>query len=101
MKLADLRKVAIREQLKIRFSLQNGMECILNERGVAQVPALRGVPQFNLEQELASASEFLLEPAATGRRNPERPRRVTREEMTSLAGEAPGGTAAATEHEDD
>ena len=54
MKLADLRKLSIRKQLKIRFRLPNGMECVVTEQGLAQVPALRRVPDFNLEQELAA-----------------------------------------------
>ena len=36
MKLGDLRKLSIKQQLKIHFRLRNGMECIVNE-GVAQV----------------------------------------------------------------
>ena len=55
MKLADLRKLAIRRQFRIRFPLRNGMECVVNQRGVARVPALNGIPDFNLEEELSSA----------------------------------------------
>jgi len=57
MNLGDLRKLAIRQQTRIRFSLANGMECVVNEHGVAQVPDLKGVPNFNLEQELASLTD--------------------------------------------
>ena len=64
MKLADLRRLSIRKQLKIRFRLVNGMECVITEHGVAQVPALRRVPDFNLEQELSSVTEFVLEPVS-------------------------------------
>ena len=63
MTLAELRKFSIRKQFKIHFRLRNGMECIVAEDGIAHVPALRGIPDFNLEEELAGASEFLLEPA--------------------------------------
>ena len=52
MKLADLRKLSIKKQLRIRFRLKNGMECVINEHGVAQVPALQAPPEFNLEEEL-------------------------------------------------
>ena len=38
----------------------------MNEQGIAQVPALKGIPDFNLEEELASAGEFLVEPAPPG-----------------------------------
>jgi len=52
MKLVDLRKVAIKKQQKIRFRLRNGMDGVVNELGVAQVPGLDRLPDFNLEQEL-------------------------------------------------
>ena len=68
MKLADLRKLAIRKQIRIRFPLKNGMECVINERGVAQVPALKAPPEFNLEEELATAETFVTEAVATGLR---------------------------------
>ena len=61
MTLADLRKLAIRKQTRIRFSLRNGMECVITEKGVAQVPALKAPPEFNLEEELAVAGSFALE----------------------------------------
>lgn len=95
MKLADLRKLSIRQQLKIHFRIRNGMECIVNEHGIAQVPGLHSIPDFNLEQELASASEFLVEPPV-----PAKPRQVTREELTSMASLSPGAAAAA-EHEEE
>jgi hypothetical protein len=44
--------------------LRNGKECVVDEHGVARVPALKGVPDFDLEVELAPASEFALEPCA-------------------------------------
>jgi len=89
MKLVDLRKLAIRRQTRIRFPLRNGMECVITEQGVAQVPALKGVPDFNLEEELTAASSFLLDPAggaAAAKKNPARPRAIGREELAVLAG---------------
>jgi hypothetical protein len=95
MTLADLRKLSIRKQTKIHFRLQNGMECIVNEHGIAQVPELRGVPGFNLEEELAGAAEFLLEAAP-----PAAPRSVRREELAALAAASPSA-APAHDHDDD
>ena len=63
MKLADLRRFSVRKQFQIFFRLRNGMECVVTDRGVAQVPGLKGVPDFNLEDELAAAAEFRIEPA--------------------------------------
>lgn len=99
MKLADLRKLSIRQNLKIRFQLANGLECVITEHGVAQVPALRSPPDFNLEQELVSISEFVLDPAAQDQKRPVAPRRIGREELAAMA--APAALAAGAEHEEE
>jgi hypothetical protein len=101
MTLADLRKLAIRKQIRIRFPLKNGMECVINERGVAQVPALKAPPDFNLEDELGGAGTFVMEPVTLpGARNATKPTTVGRDELASMTG---GGTGASAhdEHEDD
>lgn len=103
MNLADLRKLSIKQQYRIHFRLRNGMECVVTEHGIAQVPGLAGTPGFNLETELASAREFLLEPAQapTGKDAP-RPRTLSREEVTALVGGAAGsGAPAHDDHEND
>ena len=66
MKLPELRKIAVKKNLRIRFSLPDGMECLVDEHGVARVAALRAVPGFNLEDEAARAGSFTVEPAAPG-----------------------------------
>ena len=95
MKLADIRRLAIKQQLKIHYRLRNGMECIVTEQGIAQVPALKSVPDFNLEEELAVAGEFLLEPTAAMPA-----RRINRDELAAMTGDS-GTPAAAHEHEDE
>jgi hypothetical protein len=97
VKLADLRKLSIRKQLRIRFQLSNGMECIITEHGVAQVPALRRAPAFNLEQELAGVSQFVLEPACPEPKAPQKPRTVTLDELAGMLAPA----TAAADHEDE
>ena len=102
MKLADLRKLAIRKQTRIRFALKNGMECVINERGVAQVPALAAPPDFNLEEELAGAGNFVLEPVvAAGTRNPPKPASVAREELAGMMQEGSAAASAHDDHEDE
>ena len=103
MTLADLRKFAIRKQTRIRFPLKNGMECVINELGVAQVPALKHPPDFNLEEELGASGTFVLEPVApAGTRNPPKPATMSRVELTALTADGHGGTAAPhDEHEDE
>lgn len=97
MSLADLRRVAIRQSLRIRFRLRNGLECMIDEHGVARIPALDSVPDFRLETELASIDEFSLEAPASGKDKP-RERRVTRQELAQMSIPAP---AAVPDHHDD
>jgi hypothetical protein len=103
MKLADLRKLAIRKQIRIRFPLKNGMECLINERGVAQVPALKAPPEFNLEEELSSAVTFTIEPVvASGGRSAPKGSTVTRDELAGMTAEAgPAPSHSHDEHEDE
>ena len=98
MKLADLRRLSIRQQVKIRFQLSNGMECVITEHGIAQVPALRRVPDFNLEQELAGASQFVMEPARVDSKAPAKPRALSLDELSSLLGTSPASSA---DHEEE
>jgi hypothetical protein len=115
MTLVDLRKFTIRKQFRVRFPLQNGMECVIDEHGVAHVPALQSIPDFNLEQELVGARQFVLEPlGALGAnsagvmnapknppKNAPKPRSVTREELETLAMATPVGAAAQDAHDDE
>jgi hypothetical protein len=102
MTLADLRKLSIRKQYRIHFRLRNAMECIISENGIAQVPALKKNPDFNLEEELAAAGEFLLEPAVVvDRKKPEPPRTVRREEMVAMLAGGPATASAHDEHDDE
>ena len=102
MKLVDLRKLAIKQQQKIRFPLKNGMDCVMDQRGVALVPGLDRVADFNLETELESAATFVLEPlAAAGQKNPPKPRTLSRQEMDALVNAAPAAAAHHDEHEDE
>jgi hypothetical protein len=89
MKLGDLRKFAIRQQTRIRFPLANGLECVMNEHGVAQVPALRGVPDFNLELELAAVQHFQLDALTADPKAPIKTRPLRRDELAALTDGSP------------
>jgi hypothetical protein len=99
VKLADLRKVAIRKSIRIRFALGEGLECVVNEHGVAQVPSLAGVPDFNLEDAAQAAHQFTLEPVARDKKRPTPPSRVTAEQLSAMA--AAGGAEAPAHDEHD
>src|SRR5262249_17534187 len=101
MKLADLRKLAIKNQHRIRFRLTNGMDCLMDERGVALVPGLDRTADFNLERELVSAASFVLEPVNAGPKNAQKPRTLTRDELVAMVNAAPGPSQHHDEHDDE
>jgi hypothetical protein len=100
MTLGDLRKFSIRQQTRIRFALANGMECVVNEHGVAQVPALNTVPDFNLEQELVAVRTFQLDSVPTDPKIPVKSRTLRRDELAALTDGTPV-TAAHDDHDDE
>jgi hypothetical protein len=87
--LGDLRKFAVRQQTRIRFTLSGGLECVVSEHGVAQVPQLKSIPDFNLEQELAAAQSFQLDTLAADPKTAMKTRTLRREELASLTDGAP------------
>jgi hypothetical protein len=101
VKLVDLRKLAIKKQHRIRFHLRNGMECVMDQRGVALVPGLDRIPDFNLEQELESAVTFVLEPLNVGEKNAPKPLKLAREELAAMVNAAPGAAGHHDEHDDE
>jgi hypothetical protein len=68
MRLSDLRRVAVKKQVRIGFPLSNGMQCVVDESGVSRVPGLTAAPEFNLEAELGNASKFSVEQTTVGAR---------------------------------
>ena len=100
MTLADLRKLTVKKSLRIRFVLPNGMECTVDEHGLAQIPALTKVPDFRLERELPSVGEFLLEyHAEVDKKGMPRRQTLSRAELDAMANVSAG--AAAADHDDD
>ena len=98
MTLLDLRKIAVRQQVRIRFQISNGLECVINEHGIAQVPSLNTIPDFNLEKEFESVAQFNVEPAVVDPKKPVPPRPLTREAMIAMADSSP---IAVAEHEEE
>ncbi|MCU1238893.1 MAG: hypothetical protein JWP63_6860 [Candidatus Solibacter sp.] len=104
MTLGDLRKLAIRKQVKIRFPLRNGMECVIGDDGVARIPDLKAQPDFKLEDEFAEAAIFTLEPLTpVGQKTPPKTKPVTlgRAEMTAMASQSPSAVAVHDDHDDE
>lgn len=96
MKLTDLRKMAIRQQTRVHFRLANGLECVVDEHGIARLAGIRDAPPFNLEEELAGVSEFQLETLEAIK---VAPRTVDRAELEKRCSAQP--TAAAPDDHDE
>jgi len=90
MKLSDLRRIAIRQQARLRFPLPGGMECLINEHGIAKVPGLKGKPAFDIEGELVQAQQFQWEPVAS----PSASRVLSRDELRKMTAGSPDAGAA-------
>lgn len=99
MKLAELRKVAVRKNVRIRFAVAGGLECVISEHGIAQIPDLARVPDFNLEEALGGATAFTLEPVSTDKRRPAPTERLTAQQLAVLV--ASGGPDAPHPEEHD
>jgi len=101
MKLADLRRLAIRQQTRVRFALAGAspFECVIDEHGIARVPGLRETAAFSLEEELAAAREFELETVPASAKAAAQRRRARRDEVEKLAVHG-SGSAPADDHDE-
>jgi len=97
MRLIDVRKYAIRHQVRVRFPFGNGMQCLIDEHGISRVPDLKAVPDFNLEDEFGRALEFTVELAESVRGKTE-VRKMDREGLQQAVGT---GGAGGGEHEEE
>jgi hypothetical protein len=82
--------------------MRNGMDCVITETGIAQIPSWKGIPDFNLEEELDAANSFLLEPVVVTVKGKSAPpaRSIGKAELSEMASGSTGAAAAA-EHEDE
>ena len=91
MDLLAIRRYAIREGVRVRFTLDEVGECLVNEHGVVQVPSWRGVVHFNVEALLASVEQFSVDTAE----EPPKRQKVSRAQLQALLGaSAPKAEAA-------
>jgi hypothetical protein len=93
VRLSDIRKLTIKKQVRVRFQLPNQLECVITEQGISQVPGLKNPPDFNLEDEFAKATQFVLETVEKIKAKDKVPARtLNRHELETLA----AGTAGTT-----
>lgn len=82
MKLSDLRRFCAKQQSRIRFPIEGGLECIITERGLCQIPALNHPPGFRLDDQFAKAEFFIME--TVGDKQRAGPRKLLRAELETL-----------------
>lgn len=95
MKLTDLRRLTIRKRLRIRCQLPNGMECVIDEHGLAQIPSLKSIPDFSIQESIEGVERFRIE-SLTG----EKPRDARREDLVKLVASIAPGAAASADHDE-
>jgi hypothetical protein len=86
MSLSDLKKLAVRRSVNIRFRIADGLECIVTSQGIGRIPALKRSTEFNLEDQLAQVEEFVLEPVEAeprGRRR-QKEQKMSRSELEQM-----------------
>jgi hypothetical protein len=98
MKLADVRRVAIRKQVRIHFRLPNGLDCTVTEGGLVKIPELKSVPDFNVETILPSVQSFEME--AVGMEVDRRKKVLSVPELEKLVAATAPGAASVHEHDE-
>jgi hypothetical protein len=96
VRLADLRRVAVRNQVRVRFVCRNEVECVINEHGIAQISGIASAPGFNIERELESAKDFVMEQVS----GQGRPQSLRRDELERMAALRENATAPAHDPDD-
>lgn len=80
VKLNDLRRYAIFNRTPITYLDGQGRKARVNRKGIVEIPEITGPPPYNVEDVLAGAQEFVLEPEGP---QPQ-VRRLTRQEIAEL-----------------
>lgn len=82
--LLEMRRYAIRNRARIRFTLPQAGECVVNEHGLLKLPPLQSVPDFKLDSSLGEVEQFILDPV----QDTARPQKLSRKELLALLGDA-------------
>ncbi len=93
MNLLAIRRYAIRKGVRVRFTLDEAGECMVDEHGVVKIPSLREVARFNVEALLASVEQFSVDTAE----EPPKRQKLSREQLEALLGAAAPKAEAAEE----
>lgn len=94
IKLNDLRRYAIVNSTRITsHSRRDGRVCVVNIKGIVEIPGIAGPPPYNIEDVLKDADEFVCEPREG------KPLTHSREAMAELLKKVAPAAAAASKEE--
>ena len=71
------------------------MECLIDEHGLAQIPGLNSIPDFNIQDSIEGVERFRIEPVSG-----DKPRDARREDLVKLVASIAPGQAAAADHDE-
>jgi len=102
MKLNDIRRLTIKQKLRVTFPLSNGMDCIVDEHGISRIPKLGVATGVNIEDELAAAAKFVVEVAGASKEKGggAKARNLSRAELESMAASTSSAAPSSHEHEE-
>ena len=89
VKLNDLRRYAILNRTPVTYLDQGGRKARVNRKGIVEIPGITGAPPYNVEDVLAAAREFVLEPEGPNTEV----RRLNRQQIVELLTGAAHGPA--------
>ena len=88
VKLNELRRYAILNRTPVTYLDQSGRKARVNRKGIVEIPGIAGAPPYSVEDVLAAAQEFVLEPEGLDAQI----RRLNRQQLVELlTGTGPSG----------
>ena len=95
VKLNDLRRYVVLNRTPVTYLDQSGRKAHVNRKGIVEIPGIAGAPPYNVEDVLAAAQEFVLEPEAPNAQV----RRLNRQQILELLTSAAPGPASKDKEE--
>ena len=92
MTLTEARRYAVSKKTRIEFSTASGLDCIIDEHGIARVPELKAAPDFTMTNEFDNATTFVLVRGAQRET-------VSRQQLSDMAGPSKAANHAHDEDE--
>lgn len=91
--LNELRRYAVLRATSITYRDNAGRVVIITDTGLAQIPGIKGIPEYRVDEVLEAAREFELGGA--------KPKRITREQMIEMVRQNAPAVQSVAHHEED